>query len=182
MTAGRGIIHSEMPLQADGLMAGFQLWVNLPARDKMTAPRYQEFAADAIPAVAADGFRVKVIAGALPDGTRGPIAGVAVDPTYLDVALAPGRRWQHRLPAGHTAFAYAFEGAVAFGGRRVDAGQLALLDRDGVVAAEGGPEGGRFLLIAGRPLGEPIVRHGPFVMTTVQEIRQAIDDYQSGRF
>jgi quercetin 2,3-dioxygenase len=185
MTAGRGIVHSEMPEQEEGLMRGFQLWVNLPARDKMTAPRYQDIEPSAIPEVAlADGTRVRVLAGAV-NGVVGPVSAVATEPVYLDVALAPGGRFEHELPAGHTAFAYVYEGSAVIGnppaGKEVARGRLAVLSAGRRVAV-GATAAARFILVAGRPLGEPVVKYGPFVMNTADEIRQAVRDYQSGRF
>jgi quercetin 2,3-dioxygenase len=180
MTAGRGIVHSEMPEQQDGLMWGFQLWINLPSRDKMTAPRYQDIAPDRIPVVAQGGATVKVIAGAV-DGVAGPVSGVATSPTYLDVALTPGARFRHALPAEHNAFVYVYDGAARVGATVVEQRHLAVLGAGASVevAAEGPT---RFLLLAGQPLGERVARYGPFVMTTPDEIRQAITDYQAGRF
>ena len=189
MTAGRGIVHSEMPLQESGRMAGFQLWVNLPARDKMCEPRYQDIAADNIPDVEGEGgARIRVIAGTFGAGSgavRGPVSGVATDPSYFDVTLPSQRaRFEVALPAGHTVFAYVFEGAVSFGSAqtRIADGQLAVFAGDGKAPAQGVDGGGRFILLAGRPLAEPIVQHGPFVMNTESEIRQAISDFQGGRF
>jgi redox-sensitive bicupin YhaK (pirin superfamily) len=186
MTAGRGIVHSEMPEQEDGLMWGFQLWVNLPAKDKMTAPRYQDIAPAAIPSVrTADGTAVRVIAGRVGDA-QGPVSAVATEPTYLDVALPPGARFEHALPDDHAAFVYVFEGALAIGAgekaETVRRGELAVLGpgRRAVLAA--GAEPGRAILVAGRPLREPVAKYGPFVMNTDQEIVQAIQDYQAGRF
>jgi redox-sensitive bicupin YhaK (pirin superfamily) len=187
MTAGRGIIHSEMPRQTDGLLWGFQLWVNLPARDKMCAPRYQDIPAERIPTVSpAPGVRVRVIAGEA-GGARGPVEGIVTRPLYLDVALAAGSRVAHPVPGDLNACVYVFEGDGTFGaaagqaGLRLAAGQLGVLGAGDVVtaAAEGGPI--RFLLLAARPLGEPVARYGPFVMNTRAEILQAIEDYQRGR-
>jgi quercetin 2,3-dioxygenase len=184
MTAGRGIVHSEMPEQEDGLMWGFQLWVNLPAKDKMTAPRYQEIPPAEIPAVElAGGVRVKVIAGRIGD-IAGPINGIATDPTFFDIALPRGGRFVQLLPAGHQIFAYPFLGDVLVGepGGRVARGEIAVLG-PGEAVAIAAPEGeARVLLVAGRPLREPVARYGPFVMNTPQEIRQAVADYQNGRF
>ncbi len=188
MTAGRGIVHSEMPMQESGRMAGFQLWVNLPAKDKMCAPRYQDIAAGDVPqATTAEGARVKVLAGVVEGiggAVRGPVAAVATDPTYLDVELDAGTAFRTAVPAGHTAFAYVFEGKVSFGTEctTLTQGQLAVFSADGEISACAGGEGGRFILVAGRPLGEPIVQHGPFVMNTESEIRQAIADFQAGKF
>ncbi len=184
MTAGRGIVHSEMPEQEDGLMQGFQLWVNLPAKDKMTAPRYQEIPPDEIPVAELAGcVRVKVIAGTLGDVT-GPINGIATEPTLLDVALPAGGSFALRLPAGHNVFLYAFEGEATVGeaATRLARGSVAVLgEGDGVALAA--PKGAaRVLLAAGRPLNEPVARYGPFVMNTAQQINEAIRDFQMGRF
>lgn len=186
MTAGRGLVHSEMPEQESGLMRGFQLWINLPAKDKMTAPKYQEFAPERIPlARPAAGVEIKVIAGDV-DGVAGPIRQPATDPLYLDIALAPDAAWQYVLPEGYNAFAYVFEGEAAIGqgadARRVASGQLAVLGGGAQLALRGGAAGTRLILVAGRPLREPVVRHGPFVMNTRQELMQAFVDFQEGRF
>lgn len=191
MTAGRGLVHSEMPEQEEGRMRGFQLWLNLPARDKMVAPRYQEFGPDRVPSVApADGVLVKVIAGSV-SGTNGPISQPATDPTYLDVELAPGARFTHPLPEGHAAFLYVFEGAVRVGAgadaRTVKSQELAVLSAGADVQIEGlnaGDAGGgaRAILVAGRPLREPVARYGPFVMNTKEELMQAFKDFQTGKF
>jgi redox-sensitive bicupin YhaK (pirin superfamily) len=186
MTAGRGLVHSEMPEQESGRMRGFQLWVNLPARDKMTDPRYQEFAPERIPQTApVEGVRVKVIAGTVGD-VSGPITQPATDPLYLDITLAPGSHWQYTLPAGHNAFAYVFEGAVTVGegeGAQVLAqSELAVLGGGRQLQLRAGAQEARLILVAGRPLGEPVARHGPFVMNTREELMQAFVDYQEGRF
>jgi quercetin 2,3-dioxygenase len=182
MTAGRGIVHSEMPEQENGLMWGFQLWVNLPAKDKMTAPRYQDIAPERIPEVdAGGGVRVRVIAGRFGDA-QGPVSAVATDPIYLDVALPPGAKFDVPLPEGHNAFAFVFEGAATIAGEQVGRGELAVLGRGEKVELEAGTEGARLVVIAGRPLNEPVAKYGPFVMNTTEEIRQAVYDYQSGRF
>ena len=191
MTAGRGLVHSEMPEQEAGRMRGFQLWVNLPAKDKMAEPRYQEFAPDRIPLVrVADGVDVRVIAGEVVAGdgarVRGPIDQPATSPLYLDVSLAPGVTWAHRLPEGHNAFAYVFEGEASLGSgeeaRQLAGHELGILGGGDLLHIEAGEEGARVLLVAGRPLREPVVRHGPFVMNTKQEIMQAFVDFQEGRF
>ncbi|MFT4248749.1 MAG: pirin family protein [Pseudomonas sp.] len=186
MTAGRGLVHSEMPEQESGRMRGFQLWVNLPARDKMTAPAYQEFAPDRIPvATPAAGIVIKVIAGRVGD-VAGPIVQPATEPLYLDIELAPGAAWDYLLPAGHNAFAYAFEGALTVGedeeAGRLQARQLAVLDGGERLQLRAGDAGARLILVAGRPLREPVARHGPFVMNTRQELMQAFVDFQEGRF
>jgi len=189
MTAGRGIIHSEMPEQEEGRMRGFQLWVNLPAKDKMTAPRYQDIAPERIPLVrGTDGSEVRIIAGAHVDSagsvTRGPVEGIATDPLYFDVALPRGARFEHALPAGHTAFIYVYEGQASIGERagRAVHGDLAVLTDGEQVSALADAAPVRFILVAGRPLREPVVKYGPFVMNTRAQIVQAVDDYSSGRF
>ncbi len=184
MTAGRGIIHSEMPQQKDGLMWGFQLWVNLPARDKMTAPRYQDVPPEKVPTVAlADGASARVLVGEA-GGVSGPVNGVATQPLYLDVTLAPHGRLSHGLPTGHSAFAYVYDGRARFGpledSTEVAAGQLAVLGDGELVNVATGDGTARFLLLAARPLREPIARYGPFVMNTREEILQAVQDYQRG--
>jgi redox-sensitive bicupin YhaK (pirin superfamily) len=186
MTAGRGLVHSEMPEQEDGLMWGFQLWVNLPAKDKMTAPRYQDIGPERIPEVALpDGGKVRVIAGALGD-VRGPVQAEATAPLYLDIGLAPNARFETEVPAGHHAFVYPFVGNATVRAPQRDTslarGQLGVLEDGGSVVLEAGAEGARVLLVAGRPLNEPVARYGPFVMNTQDEIRQAFSDFQAGRF
>jgi redox-sensitive bicupin YhaK (pirin superfamily) len=187
MTAGHGIIHSEMPRQEQGLMWGFQLWVNLPARNKMCTPRYQDIPPDAVPSVTLpSGAEVRVIAGEQ-HGAVGPVSGVDTSPLYLDVRLPAGAGETFSLPSAHAAFAYVYRGAGLLGGGDgqdglgVDAQHLAVLDAGDALQARAGSDGMAFLLIAGRPLGEPVARYGPFVMNTVEEIRQAVLDYQSGR-
>jgi redox-sensitive bicupin YhaK (pirin superfamily) len=186
MTAGRGLVHSEMPQQQEGRMRGFQLWVNLPAAHKMDAPRYQEFAPDRIPVLQPGvGVSVKVIAGDV-DGVRGPIAQPATDPLYLDIRLDAQAAWQFALPPGHNAFAYVFEGAAMIGegedARAVQAQELAVLGGGDTLALRADGTGARLILVAGRPLREPVARYGPFVMNTREEIMQAFVDYQEGRF
>ncbi|KAF1016024.1 MAG: putative quercetin 2,3-dioxygenase [Stenotrophomonas maltophilia] len=186
MTAGRGLVHSEIPEQESGRMRGFQLWVNLPGRDKMTAPKYQEFAPERLPVVhPADGVAVKVIAGQVGD-TTGPIVQPATDPVYLDITLQAGRAWTYTLPEGHNAFAYVFEGALVVGGqdaaRDVARQELAILGGGEQLHVAAGADGARLILVAGRPLREPVMRHGPFVMNTRQELMQAFVDFQEGRF
>jgi hypothetical protein len=186
MTAGRGIIHSEMPEQEEGLMAGFQLWVNLPAKDKMTKPRYQDIDPEKVPvAERPDGTKVKVLVGSF-DGVTGPVTDVATDPTYLDITLPAGVSASVPLAAEHNAFAYVFEGTATIGAgneaKPIERGQLAVLSLGDAVTVEGGAKGGRLILVAGRPLREPVAKYGPFVMNTPDEIRQAIADYQAGKF
>jgi redox-sensitive bicupin YhaK (pirin superfamily) len=187
MTAGRGIIHSEMPRPEDGLLWGFQLWVNLPASDKMREPRYQDIPPEDVPEVTTpDGARLRVVAGEAA-GAVGPVTAVVTQPLYLDVHLGDGGRLRQRIPEGHSAFAYVFEGEVELGGdgksggERVASGHLAVLgDGDEVAArATGGPA--RFLVVAAKPIGEPVARYGPFVMNTRAEIAQAVQDFSEGR-
>jgi len=182
MTAGRGIVHSEMPEQENGLMWGFQLWVNLPAKDKMTAPRYQDIEPEAIPVVKMPGgATVRVIASKVGDAS-GPVSAVATDPTYLDVALPAGARFEHALPQEHAGFVYVFEGALKVGHEPVRRGELAVLGAGKRVALAAAAEAGRAILVTGRPLREPIAKYGPFVMNTEMEIVEAIRDYQAGKF
>lgn len=184
MTAGRGIVHSEMPEQEEGLMRGFQLWVNLPASDKMTAPRYQDIAASDIPEVEIDdGVRVRVLSGQFNDVT-GPVAGVAVQPLYLDIELPASASLSPALPENHTAFLYVFEGSLVAGETQkgIQKHELAILGSGKEVPLSAGDEGARVILVAGRPLGEPVARHGPFVMNTPEEIQQAFADFSAGRF
>ena len=186
MTAGRGLVHSEMPEQEEGRMRGFQLWVNLPAKDKMTEPRYQEYGPERIPTAApAAGVEVKVIAGSVGD-VSGPISQPATDPLYLDVALQPGTAWEFALPDGHNAFAYAYEGAAQVGAdddaRQLDTAEIAVLGGGDLLRLRAGDAGARLILVTGRPLREPVARHGPFVMNTREELMQAFVDFQEGRF
>ncbi|HEY8609568.1 MAG TPA: pirin family protein [Noviherbaspirillum sp.] len=188
MTAGRGIVHSEMPQQADGRMRGFQLWINLPAREKMKPAGYRDIPPSDIPVAAlAGGGTVKVIAGtAEADGRQvpGPIQGLTTEPLYLDVQLPPGARYRQPVDPGHNAFIYAYEGSLAIGadGRPLKERAAGVLSPGGQVEVVAGAQGARFLLLAARPLGEPVVQYGPFVMNTVEEIEQAIADFQAGRF
>jgi len=189
MTAGSGIIHQEMPRgDAQGRNTGFQLWANLPAAQKMMDPRYRDVKAADVPTVTtATGARVKVICGEV-DGTRGPVGDVVIVPEYLDVAVPADGTFVHPVPRGHTAFAYVFEGSGKFGvgpeGHTGAHGAGTLVqygDGDAVsVAAEGGPV--RFILVSGRPIGEPVAWHGPIVMNTKEEIRQALRDLEAGTF
>ncbi|MCJ7557475.1 MAG: pirin family protein [Gammaproteobacteria bacterium] len=186
MTAGRGIIHSEMPQQEEGLMRGFQLWINLPASKKMCEPTYREFAADEIPRVGLTGNGwIKVIAGKVTHAgqiTEGPVRGVATDPVYLDIALDQGQQLALPLPSGHNALIYVYQGSVSVAGQSLPSQHAGLLsDGDEVTLETGADPSTRLLLMAARPIGEPIVQHGPFVMNTYDEIRQAIRDFQTGR-
>lgn len=182
MTAGRGIVHSEMPEQEEGLMRGFQLWVNLPAKDKMGQPRYQEFSADRIPEVSpSHGVAVKVIAGHVGD-VAGPVQQPATAPLYLDISIEAGASFEQAIASGHNAFAYVYEGEVSVGVESVGKGELIVLGVGDAVAVTGKAAKSRLILVAGKPIGEPVARYGPFVMNTQAEIMQAVQDYQSGRF
>jgi len=186
MSAGRGLVHSEMPEQEHGRMRGFQLWINLPARLKMSEPRYQEFGPQQIPLVdVAPGVRVKVIAGEAA-GVCGPIEQAATDPVYLDLLLDQGASFTQPLPEGHSAFLYVYEGALVAGGEGsttpVSSQQLAVFGRGDTVVVAATAPGTRAILVAGRPLREPVARYGPFVMNTREEIMQAVEDLRAGRF
>jgi quercetin 2,3-dioxygenase len=181
MTAGRGIVHSEFPQQVEGLMWGFQLWVNLPASDKMTAPRYQDIQGDDIPETnLGNGITARVIAGEL-GGVNGAVTGVATEPVYYDLHLDAGSAYTVPLPPRHNAFVYVYAGTAEVAATRVERGELALLTQGDSLALAAGEEGCRLILVAGRPLLEPIARYGPFVMNTREEIYQAFDDYRAGR-
>jgi len=186
MTAGRGIVHSEMPEQEDGLMWGFQLWVNLPRKDKMTDPGYQDIAPERIPDVVSGGVHVRVLAGQY-GGATGPVQAPDTDPTYLDVDLAAGATFETALPSEQNAFAYVYDGKLTIGDdrpgqRTIVRGELAVLSHGERVAARAGEGGVQFILVAGRPLREPVARYGPIVMNTQAELEIAFDDIRSGRF
>ena len=184
MTAGRGIMHEEMPQVRPEGVAGFQLWVNLPAKQKMIAPRYQNIHANEIVEVEREGgARVRVIAGSV-DGVVGPIAGIAAEPMYLDVSIASRGAFSLPIPRGHSAFAYVFEGEGKFGpdGKGVKAPQLVVWDDGDLVEARAEESAVRFLLVSGKPLNEPIARYGPFVMNTREEIEQTLRELQAGTF
>ena len=184
MTAGRGVIHSEMPEQNEGLMKGFQLWLNLPARDKMMAPWYRDIPNEQVPRFSTDaGATVQVIAGAS-HGVAGAVQREGTEPLYLDIELPEGAVFEQALPAGHNAFIYVFRGEAVVGGKGVPQTRMAIFDNaegaDGVVIKAAKPT--RLLLIAGRPLKEPIAQYGPFVMNTQAELHQAVEDFRSGKF
>ena len=180
MKAASGVIHSEMPQQTDGLMRGFQLWINLPASEKMSDPAYQEFSAAAIPEVIRNGARVRVLAGEF-GGTRGVIDDPATDVLYLDVALAARADFSLPLNDVRNAFVYVFEGSARLAGEALTQHTLAVLGSGDTVEIAAGEAGARFILVAGRPLGEPVVQYGPFVMNSREEIEQAVADYRDGR-
>jgi redox-sensitive bicupin YhaK (pirin superfamily) len=188
MTAGRGILHEEMPKQRHGLLAGFQLWVNLPARDKMMRPRYQDIPARAIPEVKrTDGVRIRVVTGTV-NSITGPVTDIVAEPLYLDVTVPSNMDFQHPVTAGHATFAYVFEGEGRFGisddavGETAHAPLLVIFNDGDVVNVHAGTAGVRFLLVAGKPIGEPIARYGPFVMNTREEIMQVLRELQAGTF
>jgi len=188
MTAGRGLIHSELPEQEEGRMEGFQLWLNLPATDKMGTPGYRDIPSGEIPELRLEGVTARVIAGES-HGVAGAVQKARTEPLYLDLHLEPGARFEQALPAGHNAFVYVYRGEL-----EIDSGvaltpvpreRMAVLanapDRDGV-RMKAGETGARALLIAGRPLNEPIAQYGPFVMNKQAEIFQAVEDFRAGKF
>ncbi|MCU5785075.1 pirin [Alcanivorax marinus] len=184
MTAGRGIIHEEMPQQQDGLLRGFQLWINLPAREKMKPAGYRDVADTDMPRRdLAGGGQVKAIAGEVVldgEALSAPVKGGATDPLYLDVKLRPGESLTVPIKAGYNAFLYLFEGGLSVAGETVPAEHTAVLDDGDQVTLEAGDRGARLVLLAGKPLGEPIAQYGPFVMNTQEEIEQALRDYRAG--
>jgi redox-sensitive bicupin YhaK (pirin superfamily) len=188
MTAGRGIIHSEMPQQEHGLMRGFQLWLNLPAAEKMKPAHYRDIPSAEIPvAELPAGGRIKVIANtAVIDGKliSGPIQGLTTETIYWDVHLPAGTAFHHAIPEDHNTFLYVYEGTVAVGEekRPLPKGNTGLLSKGDQVGVEALNEEARFLVISGKPIKEPIVQYGPFVMNTTEEIEQAIQDYRDGTF
>ena len=179
MTAARGLIHSEMPQQTQGRMRGFQLWLNLPAKEKMRPPAYSDIPAAQIPVVPVERGSVKVIAGRFGD-TNGAMRGGTTDAHYWDVHLEPGASFEAALPADHNAFLYAYEGEVRVGNEALPHRAAGLLSAGDKVALVAGDKGARVLVLAGKPIGEPVVQYGPFVMNTREEIEQAIADYQAG--
>ena len=189
MTSGRGIMHEEMPRRGpSGLIIGFQLWVNLPAAQKMSQPRYQEVNAATIPAVEIDGARVRVVAGEF-QGVRGPVTEIAAGPLYMDVTLQPDAEFNLHIPAGHFALAYLFEGEGLFGLEEGEQGEfvqavnmLVFGDGDHLRVRTGAGSSARFMLMAGAPFGEPIFPYGPFVMNTQEEIMQTLSDLRNGTF
>ena len=188
MTSGRGIMHEEMPQPHEDQMVGFQLWVNLPARLKMTIPRYQNILSDQIPEIQHDdGVKIHVIAGAV-DGIHGPVKEIVAEPTYLDVSIPSNGSFSHPIERGHAAFAYVFEGEGRFedgnaaAGRPVSHPRLIVFGDGDRVAVRAAVPGLRFLLVSGKPLNEPIARWGPFVMNTREEIEQTLQEIKNGTF
>ena len=188
MTAGGGIMHEEMPQPGQEEMIGFQLWVNLPARLKMTTPRYQDIISNQIPEVSReDGVKIRIITGQV-DGIRGAVSEIYADPSYLDVSIPANGSFSHPVEKGHTAFAYVFEGRGYFGTgentteNSISKPGLAVLGDGDYIQAGAANEPVRFLLVSGKPLNEPIARYGPFVMNTQEEIQQALEDLRNGTF
>ncbi|HEX5363789.1 MAG TPA: pirin family protein [Gallionella sp.] len=182
MVAGRGVVHSEIPEQEDGVMEGFQLWLNLPAQSKMTDPWYRDYASVAIPEyVTQEGVTVRVIAGSS-NGVAGAVSREITEPLYLDIHLPAGTGFSTAIPASHNAFIYVYRGAVKVGGVQVDSQRMGILSNsaDGLSLSASGDA--RLILVAGKPLNEPIVQYGPFVMNSQEEIRQALDDFRAGHF
>lgn len=187
MTAGRGVIHSEMPEQSDGLLHGFQLWLNLPGEEKMQPARYQDYRHEQFPLLSSTGEgSAKLIAGTLSTeaGTvRSPVNTGVTEPIYLDITLPAGGRWQQQLPMGHRVMLYVYQGESMHRGEvQLLAQQMGFYSDEGQFVVEAGEKGLRALLLAAKPLGEPMKQYGPFVMNTTEEIQQAIKDYNSGQF
>lgn len=184
MTSGRGIMHEEMPKPVAGKMEGFQLWVNLPAKLKMSRPRYQEISSQQIPERnQPDGTKIRVIAGKIAE-TVGPVTEIAAEPTYLDISVPPETAFLHHVPRGHTVFAYIFDGTGQFdsNGEKISAPGLVSFADGEQLQIQATEAGVRFLLVSGQPLHEPIARYGPFVMNTREEIEQALQDLKNGTF
>jgi redox-sensitive bicupin YhaK (pirin superfamily) len=185
MTSGRGILHEEMPRRGEsGNIYGFQLWVNLPAAQKMGQPRYQEVNSSTIPAIEKDGSTVRLVAGEL-DGIRGPVTEIAASPLYMDVKLEPGSKFIYPIPSGHTVLAYVFEGTGEFSDEVVESVSMVVFNDDGdqlEVKSDAEGRGVRFMLIAGAPFKEPIVPYGPLVMNTTEEIQQTLTELRNGTF
>ena len=183
MTAGRGVIHSELPEQTEGVMEGFQLWLNLHSADKMQPPGYRDIPSGQIPEWRGDGVTVRVIAGHS-HGVAGAVQRPRTEPTYLDIHLAPGASFEQPLPAGHHGFVYVYRGTLSVGETAVPIQRMAILAQDGAadgVVMTAGDQPTRALLIAGAPLNEPIAQYGPFVMNTREQLMQAVEDFQAGR-
>jgi hypothetical protein len=187
MSAGRGIVHSEMPEQENGLLEGFQLWINLPAGHKMDTPHYQEFAQDKIPTEYRAGCEIRVISGTTSLGTSGPVLQPLTQPLYLDISLQAEQSFTETVATAHNAFVYVIHGEISLPDtaqtmQSIQKDQLAILTEGDSVMLTAGSEKSRFLFVSARPLHEPVARGGPFVMNTEQEIRQAFADYQAGKF
>jgi quercetin 2,3-dioxygenase len=182
MTAGRGIMHEEMPRRGpDGIIDGFQLWVNLPANQKMIRPRYQGVTSGEIPVAKGPGWSARVIAGNV-GGVEGPVKEIAANPLYLEIAMDVGAKFNIPIPEGHTALIYVFDGQVILGEQEVTAVKMVVLYKGDQIVARTVNSPARFMLMAGAPFGEPIVPYGPFVMNTREEIQQALNDLRNGTF
>lgn len=189
MTAGHGVIHSEMPQQESGRMRGFQLWINLPAREKMKPAAYKDIPAQDLPVLElGEGRQLKLIAGRVNVHGKefaGPInsrpGAMSTDPLFVDLTLPAGQTYQLAIPAGHNAFAYAYEGTAVIAGTPLGHQHAGILGDGDFVEIQAGPEDLRLVVLAGKPLGEPVVQYGPFVMNTREEIEQALDDYRQGK-
>ncbi len=188
MTAGRGVIHSEMPRQSEGRMRGFQLWINLPAREKMKPADYRDIPSGDVPELAFDGGIARIIAGTLDmagqrvDGAvNGTGDSMSTDPLYIDLRLDPGSKTTIAVKSGHNSFVYLYEGDAVIGYQLLQRRNAGVLDGGDQVTVQAGDQGARLLLLAGKPLDEPVVQYGPFVMNTREEIEQALSDYQEGR-
>jgi redox-sensitive bicupin YhaK (pirin superfamily) len=180
MNAGRGIIHSEMPMQTEGLIRGFQLWVNLPAKDKMSEPSYQDIPASQVPVVNMEnGTQVKILSGKF-NQVKGPVCGQSMDLLFLDVQIAAEQSLNIAISTGHAAFIYCYEGSLIIQGEALIKGELAVLSKGDCLDVVG-KEASSFIIVAGQAINEPIVQHGPFVMNSESEIRQAVHDFQTGR-
>lgn len=182
MKAASGVIHSEMPKQENGLLRGFQLWINLPAANKLDHPEYQEYPAEAFPLVKTTDYTLKVLIGSFGD-VNAPIVDNITQVTYFDAQLQPGKHFHHRLPVENNSFIYVFEGNGQFNGQAVPLHTLVAVDADdGSFDFTAGKEGARFIVVSGKPIHEPIAQYGPFVMNTREEIDQAMKDFQSNSF
>ena len=182
MSAGRGILHEEMPRRGpSGNIYGFQLWVNLPSHLKMSEPRYQEVNSSTIPTYEKDGVKIRVVTGTV-DGVTGPVTDIAAAPLYLDVQLAPASEWQLPIPSGHTLITYVFEGEGVFSGETVNAVKMLKYTDGDHITVKTENDSVRFMLIAGAPFKEPIVPYGPFVMNTIEEIQQTLKELRNGTF
>jgi redox-sensitive bicupin YhaK (pirin superfamily) len=180
MKAASGVIHSEMPQQTAGLMRGFQLWINLPASEKMTAPAYQEYSPEAIPQYSNDGVYVKVLCGQY-QYAHGPIEDPHTKVQYFDVTLEPAHTFTHQLASDMQAFIYVFEGAATVASTALPQHSFALLGAGENIQVSAAADGARFIMVAGQPIGEPIIQYGPFVMSSDAEIQQALTDYRAGK-
>lgn len=180
MTAGRGIIHSEMPTSKGTDIRGFQLWVNLPAKDKMKSPRYQDIPRAEIPEIDEDSFSMRLVSGSY-KGVTGPVKGIAIDPLFADIHVTDSDPFSIEIPEGHNAFLYAYDGRLSIGGVMLEERSLGILS-DGDMVTVSAKTDSKFLLVSGKPINEPVARYGPFVMNTREEIMQTLDDWNSGTF